>query len=134
MITGAAGGVGHATAELLASEGASVALADIRADALEAAAASIKGDAFAVRMDLGEPTSIAAAINAAEARLGPLDGLVNCAAIVIHADPLETGVEGLGENLPNQSLRRLRDLEARRAVDDRVRRARRHRQRRFRGR
>ena len=98
MITGAAGGVGHATAELLASEGASVALADIRADALEAAAAAIRGDAFAVRMDLGEPTSIAAAINA------------------------------------NQSLRRLRGLEARRAVDDRVRRTRRHRQRRFRGR
>jgi NAD(P)-dependent dehydrogenase (short-subunit alcohol dehydrogenase family) len=37
-----------------------------------------------------EPTSIAAAIDAAEAKLGPLDGLVNCAAIVIHADPLET--------------------------------------------
>ena len=90
LITGAAGGVGHATAELLAAEGASVALADIRADALEAAAAAIRGDAFAVRVDLAEPTSIAAAINAAEARLGPLDGLVNCAAIVIHADPLET--------------------------------------------
>jgi NAD(P)-dependent dehydrogenase (short-subunit alcohol dehydrogenase family) len=69
---------------------ASVALADIRADALEAAAAAIRGDAFAVRVDLAEPTSIAASINAAEARLGPLDGLVNCAAIVIHADPLET--------------------------------------------
>ena len=41
LITGAAGGVGHATAELLAAEGASVALADIRADALEAA--HIKG-------------------------------------------------------------------------------------------
>jgi NAD(P)-dependent dehydrogenase (short-subunit alcohol dehydrogenase family) len=90
LITGAAGGVGHATAELLAAEGASVALADIRADALEAAAAAIMGDAFAVRVDLAEPASIAAAINAAEARLGPLDGLVNCAAIVIHADPLET--------------------------------------------
>ena len=90
LITGAAGGVGHATAELLAAEGASVALADIRADALETVAAAIKGDAFAVPVDLAEPTSIAAAINAAEARLGPLDGLVNCAAIVIHADPLKT--------------------------------------------
>ena len=90
LITGAAGGVGHATAELLAAEGASVALADIRAEALEAAAAAIKGYAFAVRVDLAEPTTIAAAVNAAEARLGPLDGLVNCAAIVIHADPLET--------------------------------------------
>ena len=36
LITGAAGGVGRATAEHLAAEGASVALADIRADALDA--------------------------------------------------------------------------------------------------
>jgi NAD(P)-dependent dehydrogenase (short-subunit alcohol dehydrogenase family) len=67
-----------------------VALADVRVDAVEAAAAAIAGEAFAVHMDLAEPASIAAAINAAEAKLGPLDGLVNCAAIVIHADPLET--------------------------------------------
>jgi NAD(P)-dependent dehydrogenase (short-subunit alcohol dehydrogenase family) len=74
----------------LAAEGANVALADVRVDAVEAAAAAIAGEAFAVHMDLAEPASIAAAINAAEAKLGPLDGLVNCAAIVIHADPLET--------------------------------------------
>ena len=82
--------MGRATAEQLAAEGASVALADIRADALEAAAAAIGRDAFAVQMDLTEPSSIAAALAAAEAELGPFDGLVNCAAIVIHADPLET--------------------------------------------
>jgi NAD(P)-dependent dehydrogenase (short-subunit alcohol dehydrogenase family) len=90
LITGAAGGVGHATAEQLAAEGASVALADIRADALDAAAAAIRGDVFAVGLDLANPTSIAAAVAATEAKLGPLDGLVNCAAIVIYADPLET--------------------------------------------
>ena len=82
--------MGRASAEHLAAEGATIALADIRADALEAAAAAIGGDAFAVPMDLAEPTSIAATVAAAEAKVGPLDGLVNCAAIVIHADPLET--------------------------------------------
>jgi NAD(P)-dependent dehydrogenase (short-subunit alcohol dehydrogenase family) len=61
-----------------------------RAGALEAAAAAIGGDAFAVPLDLAEPASIAATVAAAEAKLGPVDGLVNCAAIVIHADPLET--------------------------------------------
>jgi NAD(P)-dependent dehydrogenase (short-subunit alcohol dehydrogenase family) len=90
LITGAAGGVGRATAIQLAAEGASVTLADVRADALEAAAAAIGGDAFAVRMDLAEPISIAAAIGASASRLDPIDGLVNCAAIVVHADPLQT--------------------------------------------
>jgi NAD(P)-dependent dehydrogenase (short-subunit alcohol dehydrogenase family) len=118
----------------LAAEGASVALADIRADALEAAAAAIMGDAFAVGVDLAEPASIAAAINAAEARLGPLDGLVNCAAIVIHADPLETACTDWERIFRINLCGALRDLEARRAVDDRVRRARCDRQRRFRGR
>jgi NAD(P)-dependent dehydrogenase (short-subunit alcohol dehydrogenase family) len=90
LVTGAAGGVGRATAARLAAEGAHVALADVRVDALEAAAAAIGGEAFAVRMDLAEPISIAAAIEAAGSRLGLLDGLVNCAAIVVHADPLQT--------------------------------------------
>ena len=90
-MTGAAGGVGRAAAELLASQGARVVLADIRADALQAAvAATGSADASAVRLDLADPSSIAAAVAAAEGRLGRLDGLVNCAAIVVHADPLET--------------------------------------------
>ena len=38
LITGAAGGVGRATAALLAARGARVALADVRAEALQAAA------------------------------------------------------------------------------------------------
>ncbi len=91
LVTGAAGGVGRATAELLAAEGARVALADIRPGPLEAAvAATGSADAFAVRFDLADPGSIAAAVAAAGERLGRLDGLVNCGAIVIHADPLAT--------------------------------------------
>src|SRR5262249_21311249 len=90
LITGAAGGVGRATAEQLAAEGASVALADVRDGALDAAIAAIGGGVLAIRMDLGEPASIGAAVRAAGASFGPLDGLVNCGAVVIHADPLET--------------------------------------------
>ena len=41
IVTGAAMGIGKATAELLAAEGASVILTDINADAGEASAASI---------------------------------------------------------------------------------------------
>jgi NAD(P)-dependent dehydrogenase (short-subunit alcohol dehydrogenase family) len=76
---------------LLAVEGARVALADIRPEALDAAvAATGSAEAFAIRLDLADPASIARAVATAEARLGRIDGLVNCAAIVVHADPLET--------------------------------------------
>ena len=90
IVTGAAGGVGRATAELLLAEGAHVALADVRQAALDRTVAAI-GDpkAFAIVLDAARPASIASAIAAAEAGLGRIDGLVNCAAIVIHADPLE---------------------------------------------
>ena len=90
LVTGAAGGVGCAAAALLAARGARVALADVRAEALKAAVATpASPDAFAVVLDAAVPASIAAAVRSAEARLGRIDGLVNCAAIVIHADPLE---------------------------------------------
>ena len=92
LVTGAAGGIGRATAARLAARGARVALADVRADALDAALATMpSADAFAVRLDLADPASIAAAIKSAQSQLGRIDGLVNCAAIVIHADPLEVG-------------------------------------------
>ena len=90
LVTGAAGGIGRATAELLAAEGAPVALADIRRDALLAVAGAGSADAFPVELDLADPSSVAAAVASAEARLGRLDGLVNCAAIVVHVDPLDT--------------------------------------------
>jgi NAD(P)-dependent dehydrogenase (short-subunit alcohol dehydrogenase family) len=90
LVTGAAGGIGRATAALLAARGARIALADVRADALEDALAAIANPAaFAVVLDVADPASIAAAVQSAEKQLGRIDGLVNCAAIVIHADPLE---------------------------------------------
>jgi NAD(P)-dependent dehydrogenase (short-subunit alcohol dehydrogenase family) len=67
-----------------------VALADIRVDALHAAVAELPGaEKAAVVIDLSDPDSIAVAVRAAEARFGGIDGLVNCGAIVVHADPLE---------------------------------------------
>jgi len=90
LVIGAAGGIGRATAELLAAEGAKIALGDIRKDALNAAASAMGPNGLAVPLDLADPKSIATAVAIAESKLGALDGLVNCAAIVIHADPLET--------------------------------------------
>jgi len=90
IVTGGAGGIGGATAELLIAEGARVVLADVRRDALDKTAETIANvNAFVVTFDAANPASIGAAIAAAEGRLGRLDGLVNCAAIVVHSDPLE---------------------------------------------
>ena len=51
IVTGGAGGIGAATAELLVAEGAHVGLADLRADALERAVAAI-GDFHGLRRPL----------------------------------------------------------------------------------
>ena len=40
-------------------------------------------------MDVGSPVSIAEGVSISERHLGRIDGLVNCAAIVRHSDPLE---------------------------------------------
>ena len=82
--------MGRATAALLAAEGASVALADIRADALEGGCGRDSRGGFRRPSRPCRPRFDRGRLNAAEAQLGRLDGLVNCAAIVVHADPLET--------------------------------------------
>lgn len=83
VITGAASGMGRATAELFASEGARVALLDA-ADG-EDVAAGIRdegGDAMFRRTDVTREEDVRTAIDAAAERFGGLDILVNCAGII----------------------------------------------------
>lgn len=82
IVTGAARGIGRAIAERLASEGASVAFADINAEGAATAAAACGEHAFGVGVDVAEPDSVAALHNAVFDRTGQLDVLVNAAAIV----------------------------------------------------
>jgi NAD(P)-dependent dehydrogenase (short-subunit alcohol dehydrogenase family) len=93
VVTGAAGGIGRAIAEHLLAQGAAVVLADLREDAARATAAAVGGKSHGVAMDVGSPESIAQGIAASEKHLGRIDGLVNCAAIVRHSDPLEISWE-----------------------------------------
>ena len=84
FITGGGGGIGRATAERFAEEGAKVVVADIDAAAGEAAARSARaraansgGDAQFVRCDVTERAEVEAAIAEAVARYGKLDILHN---------------------------------------------------------
>lgn len=76
VITGAAAGIGRATAELFAEEGARLALLDQNVDALK----DLGGQA-AIAVDVGNEESVAAAIAQAASALDGIDGLVNVAGI-----------------------------------------------------
>ena len=82
FVTGGGHGIGRAIAQRLSSEGGRVALADIDIDAASHAANDIVehgGDAFAVRSDVTDTSSVDASIAEALDRLGKLDVLVNTA-------------------------------------------------------
>jgi NAD(P)-dependent dehydrogenase (short-subunit alcohol dehydrogenase family) len=89
IVTGAAGGIGRAIAELLLAQGAAVVVADLKPEAVAATAKALGGKSHDVAIDLGSQESVAAGIVASAAKLGRIDGLVNCAAIVRHSDPLD---------------------------------------------
>jgi NAD(P)-dependent dehydrogenase (short-subunit alcohol dehydrogenase family) len=96
IVTGAASGIGRATAELLAAEGAAVVLADVNADAGEAAAAGIRergGRAVFARCDVTSSADCASVVRTAVETFGGLDILCNNAGIIRRADVVETTEE-----------------------------------------
>ncbi|MGE5407225.1 MAG: SDR family NAD(P)-dependent oxidoreductase [Syntrophothermus sp.] len=81
MITGAASGIGLATAREAAAEGARLLLCDVNDEAGEAEAAAIDGATY-LHCDVTDEASVQAAVKAAADRLGQLDGAFNCAGIL----------------------------------------------------
>lgn len=92
VISGGASGIGLATAEALAAVGRRVALWDIQADAVQAAAADISArygvTAIGQVVDLRDAEAIAAAAGESRAALGAIGGVVHSAgtAVVTHLD------------------------------------------------
>lgn len=96
IVTGAASGIGRATAKLFAAEGASVVLADVDAPRGEAAATEIVaagGRAVFVRCDVTRSDDCLRVVETAVASFGGLEVVFNNAGIIRRADVVETTEE-----------------------------------------
>ncbi|AWN29857.1 MULTISPECIES: SDR family NAD(P)-dependent oxidoreductase [Streptomyces] len=93
LVTGAASGIGRATATLLATAGATVHCADLDEQGAKATAAAItaaEGSAHAHRLDVTRRDQVAAVVDAARSATGRLDVMANIAGIMHSAPVLET--------------------------------------------
>lgn len=88
-ITGAASGMGLATAQLLASRGATISLADINESALQSAKDSLTtGKHIISVVDVRKREAVDSWIETTLKRLGKLDGAVNMAGIIRPTVPI----------------------------------------------
>lgn len=85
FITGASRGIGEATARLFAQAGARVALVARSSEEISRIASEIGAGALAVPCDIASYASVDAAASETEAKLGPIDILINNAGVV---DPI----------------------------------------------
>lgn len=95
IVTGAADGIGWATAQCLAQQGWRVALLDIQAEAAQARAAALGPEHLGLLGDVTDATAVQSAVAAVHSHFGRIDGLVNNAGIGDQAVPtLQQTVEG----------------------------------------
>ena len=82
LVTGGARGIGEAIAIALALDGHAVVVADLRVAEAQETAARITADggrAIGLEIDVADAASVAAAVAVADAEIGAIDILVNCA-------------------------------------------------------
>src|SRR5690606_31791260 len=86
LVTGAASGMGRATAQVFAQEGAKVIVTDVNAEHAEAVAHGIReqgGQARAWALDVSDGQAIKQVVDAAAKHFGGLDAVVNNAGISV---------------------------------------------------
>lgn len=95
LVTGAARGIGLATAKRFLDEGWRVALLDIEGELLRAAVADLADPdrALALICDVSDAGAVTAAIEQIGQRFGRLDALVNNAGVAVFAPIMETSNE-----------------------------------------
>ena len=81
-ITGAARGIGRATAKALLAQGMKVAIGDVDVEAARQTAAELGGSTVALELDVTDRASYASFLDDTEQQLGPLDVLINNAGIM----------------------------------------------------
>ncbi len=88
LVTGAAGGIGFRIAEMLAEEGAHVAVADLDGKGAQSAAGRIGRGAMGLAADVAREDAVDGAVDAVLRAHGRLDLLVNNAGLQ-HVSPIE---------------------------------------------
>ncbi|SCM68156.1 glucose 1-dehydrogenase [Donghicola eburneus] len=81
IVTGAASGLGEATAERLSQEGAKLVLVDLNKDALDTLADKLGGDVLVVKANVAELDDVKAYVAKTIEKFGRIDGFFNNAGI-----------------------------------------------------
>lgn len=95
LITGAARGIGLATAARFLDDGWRVAMLDVLGDTLNAAVAALgrAEDALALEADVSDPGAVQAAVRQTHQHFGRIDALVNNAGIAVFKPMLDVSLE-----------------------------------------
>lgn len=115
LLTGAANGIGRATAGALARRGFRVGLIDRDGESLEAVARDLGqsgASAWAVEADVCDSGSLADAVAATEAALGPVDTVVACAGVGRLSTATDLDLDGFRQMLEVNVLGVARTIEA----------------------
>lgn len=92
LVTGAASGMGLATAQTLHKAGANVVLLDVNEERVARAAAELGAGAIAVRTDVGDAVQVETAVRVATEQFGTVHAAVNCAGIPSMMKTVSKGV------------------------------------------